>query len=203
MPALPETPPPNSGSLVLFVVGGMACALPRESVRALLPLPRLDSPPGLPRPLAGFLNLGGVAVPVVELALLLGGESAAEGPYRHLILLERAEGLTALLVDRVVDVVAGQGLSPRPVTDRTSLGGCVAAEVESAGLTVHVLAPDRLLLAQEAAILEALSKEAQRRLSAWGAAAPDGIGAADEGGVSPEPDRRGQGGAEQGTAEPA
>jgi purine-binding chemotaxis protein CheW len=170
MAAPPEPPAPAAGPLVLFAMGGMPCALPREAVRALLPLPRLDSPPGLPRPLAGFLNLGGTAVPVVELALLLGGEPGAPHPYRHLILLDQpvGSGKLALLVDRVADVVP-EGLPVRPVEAERSLGGVVTGEVEGPDGSLHLLDPARLLLAQESAILEELSGQAQRRLARWGA----------------------------------
>ncbi|HEY8611019.1 MAG TPA: chemotaxis protein CheW [Roseomonas sp.] len=161
---------PVAGPLVVFATGGMACALPREAVRTLLPLPRLDAPPGLPPPLAGFLNLGGNAVPVVELARLLGLPPGEPHPYRHLILLEHSAGGTAgpvaLLVDRVADVLPA-GLPLRPADEGVSLGGMVTGAVELDGRSAHRLDPDRLLLAQEAAILDALARQAQERLALW------------------------------------
>ncbi|MBP0491332.1 chemotaxis protein CheW [Pararoseomonas indoligenes] len=184
MAALPEPPLPGSpagkGALVLFSAGGALLALPREAVRALLPLPNLDSPPGLPAPLAGFLNLGGSAVPVVALTVLLGLPAGPLHPYRHLILLETAvtgpAGPVALLVDRAADVLPA-GLPLRPTEEDTSLGGVVAGAVElpaaSGGGTAHLLAPDRLLMAEEAAILGALTGQAQARLARWTATAEE------------------------------
>jgi purine-binding chemotaxis protein CheW len=173
---LPATP---EGALVLFALGGTAgatlCALPRGAVRAVLPLPRLESPPGLPAPLAGFLNLGGSAVPVVELAHLLGLPPGEPHPYRHLILLnvpqEPSPGSTAgpvaLLVDRVADVLPA-GLPLRPVEAEIFLGGVVAGAIEvPGGGTAHRLDPTRLLLAQEATLLDALARQAQARLARW------------------------------------
>ena len=179
MAAPPRMQEPASGALVLFALGGTAratlCALPRDSVRALLPLPRLDTPPGLPPPLAGFLNLGGVAVPVVELAHLLGLPPGEPHPYRHLILLERPSGgpsgqggagPVALLVDRVADVLpAGQAV--RPAEAGISVADVVTGAVEAGGATAHLLDPARLLLAQEAAALDALARQAQERLARW------------------------------------
>ena len=75
---------PSSGPLVVIAVGETACALTQEAVRALLPLPHLDRPPGLPAPLAGFLNLGGVAVPVVDLARLLGLPAGGGLPHNNM-----------------------------------------------------------------------------------------------------------------------
>ena len=163
--------PTSSGALVLFALGGAArvtlCALPRDSVRALLPLPRLDTPPGLPPPLAGFLNLGGTAVPVVELAPLLGLPPGEPHPYRHLVLLDRPSGPPiALLVDRVADVLP-PGQPVRPAEAGLSVAEVVTGAVDAGGDTVHLLDPARLLLTQEAAVLDALARQAQERLSRW------------------------------------
>lgn len=173
-PPLPDAPRPDegapvAGALVLFAMDGLACALPREAVRVLLPLPRLDAPPGLPAPLAGFLNLGGDAVPVVDLARLLGLPPGEPHPYRHLVLLEPPEGLAgpvALLVDRVADVTP-PGLPLRPAEEGLSIGDVVRGMLEADGRSIHLLDPARLLLAQEAAILDSLARQAQERLTRW------------------------------------
>lgn len=163
-------PHPAAGPLVLFAAGGAVCALPREAVRALLPLPRLDAPPGLPEPLAGFLNLGGVAVPVVELARLLGTAPGTPHPYRHLILLDERAVRTgeplALLVDRVLDVVP-PGAALRAVAEEGSPNGLVLGSLEVSELTASLLDPGRLLLAEEAAVLGALAAQARARLARW------------------------------------
>lgn len=154
------------GPAVLFAAGGGAFALPHTAVRALLPLPRLDAPPGLPPPLAGFLNLGGEAVPVLDLARLLDAAPGAPHPYRHLVLL--AEGRLALLVDRALDVLPA-GLPLRPVEPGRSLNGLVTGALEVEGVTAHLLDPGRLLLAEEAAVLGALTIQARARLARWAA----------------------------------
>lgn len=172
MAAPPRMQEPSSGSLVLFALSGTAqvtlCALPRDSVRALLPLPRLDAPPGLPQPLAGFLNLGGAAVPVVELALLLGLPPGESHPYRHLILLDRPSGgpPVALLVDRVADVLP-PGQPVRAAEPGLSVAEVVTGAVDVGGIAAHLLDPARLLLTQEAAVLGALARQAQERLARW------------------------------------
>jgi purine-binding chemotaxis protein CheW len=163
-------PTSAAGPLVLFATGGAVCALPRECVRALLPLPRLDAPPGLPEPLAGFLNLGGAAVPVVELARLLEAPPGKPHPYRHLILLEEQTtgggAPLALLVDRVLDVLP-PGAPLRPVAPESSLNGLILGNLEVGDLTASLLDPDRLLLAEEAAVLGALTAQARARLARW------------------------------------
>lgn len=166
--------------LVVFAVAGRVCALRREAVRELLPLPRLWAPPGLPRPLDGFLNLGGRPVPVLALARLLGDEeeAAAADPaaraYHHLLLLHGpAPGPAplALRVDRVLDVLRLPAGAARPVAEGDSLGGVVSAEVVAGERLLHLLEADRLLLARERAVLDSLTREAARRQAEWEAPA--------------------------------
>jgi purine-binding chemotaxis protein CheW len=162
----------TTGTAYLLVdVAGTECALPRRAVREVLPLPRLWRPPGAPAALAGFLNLAGNAVPVLDLAVLfgLGRPAAARAAlYRHLVLLH-GEAPLALMVDRVRDFarVAPDGV--RPVADAATLNGCVSAEIRVGERLVHGLAVERILLAEEQARLAAQTKAAQARLAEWAA----------------------------------
>ncbi len=161
---------------LLVAIAGTDCALPRRAVREILPLPRLWRPPGAPGALAGFLNLAGSAVPVVDLAVLFGlGRQVTTEPvtaqaalYRHIVLLHGEEPL-ALLVDRVADVVRVEPPHVRPVADAATLNGCVAAEIRLGDKLVHGLAIDRILLAEERDRLAAQTRDAQARLAEWAA----------------------------------
>ncbi|WP_246736820.1 chemotaxis protein CheW [Methylobacterium sp. DB0501] len=156
---------------LLVDIAGTDCALPRRAVREVLPLPRLWRPPGAPAALAGFLNLAGSAVPVIDLAILfgLGGPATARAAvYRHLVLLQGGTPL-ALMVDRVADVTRVAPDQVRSVADAATLNGCVAAEIRVGERLVHGLAVDRILLAEEAARLAAQTRDAQARLAEWAA----------------------------------
>jgi purine-binding chemotaxis protein CheW len=163
--------------IIVFDVSGVACALRRSTVRELLPLPRLWQPPALPRPVAGFFNLSGKAVPVLRLNVLFGldqGEGTTEADlYRHLILIEGlgASGLAALLVDRVQDVLTVGHGQLSPVPEGHTLNGCVEAEVDLGGRLVHLLSVERILLAEEQQALAALGRNAQIRLGEWAVSA--------------------------------
>ncbi|TXM91155.1 chemotaxis protein CheW [Methylobacterium sp. WL116] len=74
--AQPET---ASLSYLLLDVAGTPCALPRSAAGEVLPLPVLFRPPACGGWLAGFLNLGGEPVPVVDLARLLGLRGSCSG----------------------------------------------------------------------------------------------------------------------------
>jgi purine-binding chemotaxis protein CheW len=159
--------------IILFDVCGATCALRRNAVRELLPLPRLWRPPGLPRPVAGFLNLSGTAVPVIRLDVLFGLEraedAAEEGLYRHLILTDglAGAGLTALLVDRVLDVADVEEARLSSVGQDNTLNGCVEAEIDLESRLVHLLSLERILFAEEQQALADLGRHAQSRLSEW------------------------------------
>jgi purine-binding chemotaxis protein CheW len=159
--------------IIVFDVSGTACALPRSKVRELLPLPRLWRPPALPRPVAGFFNLGGRAVPVLRTDVLFDLErtdAAAEADlYRHLILIEglSSSGVGALLVDRVLDVSTIQNFQLSSLPQTGTLNGCVEAEVTLDGRLVHLLSVERILLKEEQLSLAELGRHAQNRLSEW------------------------------------
>jgi purine-binding chemotaxis protein CheW len=159
--------------IIVFDVCGTSCALRRDAVRELLPLPRLWRPPGTPRPVAGFFNLGGTAVPVLRLDVLFGLPTRKSTPqddlYRHLILIpETAERpLTALLVDRVEDLTVAGPAQLSPVPEEDTLNGCVEAEVDLDGDLVHLLSLERILFAEERQALAELGRQAQSRLGEW------------------------------------
>jgi purine-binding chemotaxis protein CheW len=159
--------------IIIFDVCDTACALHRSAVREFLPLPRLWRPPALPRPVAGFFNLAGDAVPVLRLDLLFGLQTGADNReadlYRHLILLETGgtAGLTALLVDRVLDVASVNATHLSDVQQAETLNGCVEAEVTWGDRLVHLLSAERILLAEEQQALAEFGRQAQSRLDEW------------------------------------
>ena len=159
--------------IIVFGVCGTACALHRSAAREFLPLPHLWRPPVIPRPVAGFFNLGGHAVPVLRLDALFGLQPVADGAeadlYRHLILIDRfsASGTSALLVDRVLDVASVDTSRLSSVREEGTLNGCVEAEITWDGRLVHLLSVERILLAEEQQALAELGRQAQNRLSEW------------------------------------
>jgi purine-binding chemotaxis protein CheW len=159
--------------IIVFDVCGVACALHRNAVWELLPLPRLWRPPALPRPVAGFFNLSGRAVPVIRLNVLFGLEGDQDNAeaelYRHLILIEGLgqSGPSALLVDRVLDVMKIDSSQLSSVPEGSTLNGCVEAEITVGGRLIHLLSLERLLFAEEQQALAELGLTAQDRLSEW------------------------------------
>lgn len=159
--------------IIIFDVCGTACALHRSAVREFLPLPRLWRPPALPRPVAGFFNLGGDAVPVLRLYVLFGLQKGEDDPevdlYRHLILIGTggSAGPVALLADRVLDVATVNAAQVSHIMQAESLNGCVEAEVTWGDRLVHLLSAERILLTEEQQALAELGRQAQSRLNEW------------------------------------
>jgi len=156
---------PRIAYLVLDLAG-TACALPREAAAEILPLPELQAAPASGGWLAGFVNLGGRPVPVIDLAGLLGLRSgpAEAGLYAHLVLA--ADRSVAWLADRVTDLVTVPAPAHRPADPAVSLNGCVAAGLALGDRLVPALDPERLLTEAERRRVEAQARAAAERLSA-------------------------------------
>ncbi len=117
-------------AVLVFRLAGHGFALPAARVRECLPLPSLQGRPGLPAHVAGFLDLGGAALPVLDLAQLLGLRRAdeglaleADGLYRHLVLVDGV----ALLVDRATGLASGLPAPPDADADRGSMAASAGA----------------------------------------------------------------------------
>lgn len=171
--------------LVVFRIAETVCALGGDAVTRVLPMPRLAVPPGLPLPLAGFLDLAGQPIAVVALDRLFDFDLRPRTPEseaaRHVLLVRSgaprgadAAPLLGWAVDRVLDVVAVPNDELSPVDDATSLGGCVRAEWAGPDGVVHLLDADRLLGREEQARLDHLVRAQGERLSRW-ADQPDAV----------------------------
>ena len=152
---------------LLLDIAGTPCALARSEIREILPLPRLHEPPATGGPLAGFMNLAGEPVPVIDLAVLFDRPSDRTGfdPYKHVVLAR--QGTVALLVDRALDLVQVDERDFRPVEASRSLNGCVAAEFPHKNNLFHLLSIDRILTREEQTRLADLTRQARMRLAGF------------------------------------
>lgn len=148
---------------MLFRLGGELCALPMGSVRVILHMAATARPPGLPSILEGFLDLAGTAVPVLRTARLYGLPGRDPGLYTPLLILHGEAHPVALLVDEVSGTLVTGRDHLHAVKDGQVLNGCVEAELEAAGKSVHLLCPQRILLDEERQRLIELQAMAQKR----------------------------------------
>lgn len=156
-----------TASFLILRIGDTRLALPMAAVREVLPLLPIETPPGLPRPLLGFVTLQGQPVPVLAPRMLLDPEARTTrlDLSAHLV---RLRDEVCLLVDRAEDVAAGV---VGPLDPGHSLNDAVTGELALPdGGIVHVVAPDRLLLDGERAMLAELAAAAAARRAQWVAA---------------------------------
>lgn len=115
----------------------------------------------------GFLNLRGIAIPVIRLDRLFELPVISPGLYTHLVILNVTHPPVALMVDRVTDIRKVSTDALLPVPEQRVFNDCVEALVSGADGEVHLVLPDRLLLEEErrrVAELQALEQERLRAL---------------------------------------
>jgi purine-binding chemotaxis protein CheW len=133
-----------------------------------MPMAHLERPPGIPSAVDGILNLGGSAVPVWRLDRLLQLSGKPPGLYSMLIVLKGVSDCrTAMLVDRVSEILSVPEAALLPVAAKDSFNGCAEAGVSVKGQVIHLLSPAQILLRQEREALTGLQAAAQRRLGNW------------------------------------
>ncbi|WP_294318882.1 chemotaxis protein CheW [uncultured Sphingomonas sp.] len=153
-----------TASFLILRIGDTRLALPMAAVQEVLPLLPIDAPPGLPRPLLGFVTLQERPVPVMAPRLLLDpqGDVAGVDLFAHLVRLRED---ICLLVDRAEDVATGV---VGPLAPGHSLNAAIMGELPLPdGSVAHVVAPDRLVLDGERAMLATLTAAAAERRDQW------------------------------------
>jgi len=155
-------------TLVTIRCGERLCALDRAAVREVAPVPELSHPPSLPSSVEGLMNLAGEAIVVVDLARLLNvmPDPQIDPLYRHVIVLDEGENLTALLVDRVEDVCRIEDDAVTFADDNTSVNDCVIGQVDISGATAHLLDVSRIFLVTERSRFADIQRSEQARLDA-------------------------------------
>ncbi|MGC5780103.1 hybrid sensor histidine kinase/response regulator [Methylobacterium sp. NFXW15] len=91
-------------SLLLVEAGGHTCALPSSAVERLVRLPRADLPLAMGRLLLPSEVEGEAALPVSDLATLLGAAGDPDAGQLVAIVLRSEHGRAAIAVDRLSDV---------------------------------------------------------------------------------------------------
>ena len=94
-----------SAGLVTFLLGSREYATPLSSIREVVRLEGLADLPGMTPPLAGVLDLRGIALPVLDLRL---GDPSARGDV--LVMDSGEDAMIGVAVDRVRAVVEAEEL---------------------------------------------------------------------------------------------
>lgn len=113
------------GQYLTFVLKSQAYGVPIGTVREINRVTDITTVPQTPSFVAGVMNLRGKVIPVVDLRLKFGFESAAHTRQTCIIVIEGEAGQVGMIVDSVsgvIDLVAAQ-IDPPPVMgDESKLG---------------------------------------------------------------------------------
>lgn len=152
-------------SVVIFRLGGQHFGIAVAEVGEVVPIAWLERPPRMPTFIQGVLNLGGVAVPVLRLDVLLGMPPSTIGLDASILIMKAPDAPLGLLVEHVEGVRAAADFQYTAIDDRQSFQGCLAGELHGPAGSVHVLSWRKILLEQEARRLEQFQQGAQARLA--------------------------------------
>ncbi len=153
--------------LLLARLQNRSLALPLASVERVILRPRLEVLPDLPVWLAGFLQLPGESLPVLDVEALFEGHRCPWGLYNPIVIIRDERNLALLFtaVDGLVDVPPEEF---RPLQPEDSFQGVAAALIPRSQEWAPILVPRLLLVAQEQRKLDHWSDVLGRRLEGLG-----------------------------------
>ena len=149
--------------VLIFQLDTQDYGISLDLVLEILPMALLSRPPGLPRVLAGFLDLGGAAVPVLRLAELFGVPERATGLYSPLVVMRLGEQTAALLVEAVEGIATVDETTITPFFEND----CATGLVTIGKANVILLSSEQLLRCQEERCLRELTAIEQSRLAGF------------------------------------
>ncbi len=153
---------PEDEKFLIFEIAGRSCAIAVGDVQEIVPMAALSHAPGQPSLLEGFLNLRGVAVPVVRAARLFDLPPREAGLHTPVAVMRGDIWPLGLLVDRVVEIASPQDVLP--LGENSSFNDCARAEARFSGRTACILDRRKLLLEEERRVIALLQARAQERV---------------------------------------
>lgn len=91
----------GSGEVLVFIVGGVRCALPLADVREVVRAVAITALPTSPAIVEGVIDVRGRVVPVLDLRARLGLPAEPVGPEQKLVIADADERRVAVRVDSV------------------------------------------------------------------------------------------------------
>jgi purine-binding chemotaxis protein CheW len=152
-----ERPGHSALQLVCFELRGQELALPIAEVRETLPMQPITRVVLTPPCLAGVFSLRGDIVPAIDLAVLLGLARTEIADGSRIVVLDRAEGMAGIVVERLRDLRTIEApLEPPPPTVSSSVASMLLGVAVTETGTVRVLDARAVLTADA---LRALAKD--------------------------------------------
>ncbi len=133
---------------VTFELGGETYALPVSHVLEILRVTGITRVPHAPRVIRGVTNMRGKVLPVVDLRVRLGLESAETTPCSRILVVTSRGRLIGLLVDAVqqVERIDMQTVQPPPSDVMTQQSDYIAGVCQSGARLAILLDAARVLI---------------------------------------------------------
>lgn len=159
----------ESLGVIVFRLCGQIFGLPVGSVREVVPIVWLETPPRMPAMVRGILNLGGRAVPILRLDRLLGLGDGCYGLDASILIMRggEAQATLGLLVEHVDGVRADEDFTSLGLQSGQSFNDCLSDQLDRAGQRLSLLSWRHILLAEERVRLAEFQAEAQARLAGF------------------------------------
>lgn len=151
-------------TLVVFQVADQQYAVSSGDVAEILPMAELQSAPGAPKLLAGFLNLAGELIPVIRLHHLFGLPEATREIWTPLVILRNTGRRLGVIVDSVSRTLAIDEKMILPLPRQRVANECVIGIVRSNNGSLSVLSPEQLLLQEEHRAVAEMQQMVQQRI---------------------------------------
>lgn len=113
--------------MIVFAVGEQEYCIPILSVREIRGLEKTTPLPFAPAYVCGAINLRGIILTVIDLAIYLNIEPEKDNPRRVVVIIEASDGtVCGLLVDKVIDMADIDPATIQVVSEKgSSLNGLV------------------------------------------------------------------------------
>lgn len=131
-------------ALLVFPAGRKWFALPLDSVEAVLGVNSLHPLGKELASLAGYVELHGGHVPVLNVNGMLGQDSSTVQP-SQVILLRAGQFWAGLAAAGTAETIGLEGGDVRRQSDSAEASGCALGVCQADGRTITVLDPDKLL----------------------------------------------------------
>ncbi|MCH4142995.1 chemotaxis protein CheW [Acetobacter peroxydans] len=120
--------------MIVFAIGEQEYCIPILSVREIRGFEKTTTLPFAPHYVCGAINLRGIILTVIDLAIYLNIQPQADNPRRVAIIVESKNGVVCgLLVDRVIDMAD------------INMNDVQAVSEESSSLSGLVMVNDRMI----------------------------------------------------------
>jgi len=151
--------------VLLFQVAEIWMGFPVQCVREVFHKASLILSPKTPSFLEGFLNLGGTAIPVLNLARLFDLPEKQDHLYTPFIITQTGSSIMGFQVEAVSGIVAICRQHLLSVGEQKAFNDCVEYLAELDEKRIHLLSMDKILIEQETRAVAQFRQMAQERVS--------------------------------------